>query len=225
MIWGRYPSTWSGAAAPKAQSAALPGAKESVAPEAAPRFAAEPEWSMLPRLVGFTYRRLLDILPYVVVVAGCIHVIVEKFKIFFPFWYMVAVPLVMHDFFRSRSFLASILGERCGLRKNDEMTEFWRKSWWEVAYSSHVFAFATMAFWAVYYRFEVFYPMFLPWGLYLSDRLLNWYRAYANVVPIIVAGASKGASTYVVNNGIGNKAEPSHVRLVLKKPHGFTYKA
>merc|ERR1712048_880060 len=132
---------------------------------------------------------------------------------------------VMHDFFRFRSYLASVFGDMCGLRKNDEMTEFWRKSWWEIAYSSHVFAFGTMAFWGVYYRFEVFYPMFLPWGLYLADRLLNWYRAYANVAPIIIAEAGKGASTYVVNSGAGDKAEPSHVRLLLKKPHGFTYKA
>merc|ERR1712151_905445 len=51
------------------------------------------------------------------------------------------------------------------------------------------------------------------------------YRAYANAVPIIIAGGSTGASSYVVNSGVGDMAEPSHVRLLLKKPPGFNYKA
>jgi len=79
-----------------------------------------------------------------------------------------------------------------------------------------------MAFFAVFYRLEVFYPMFLTWGLYFIDRLLFLYRAYAHKVNIIVG---EGTSSYVVNCGEGDKAEPSHVRLVLEKPPGFKYKA
>jgi hypothetical protein len=126
---------------------------------------------------GFLYRRLLDVVPLMVVLAGCHHVLIENFNIFFPFWFVDLILLSLHTFFQMRSFVASLIGECCCLQRNDEMTEFFRRSWWEAAYSAHVFAFTTMSFFAVFYRLEVFYPIFLTWGLYFVDRMLFLYRA------------------------------------------------
>jgi len=238
MIYSRYPGTLEGTKRRKTASLAGPvllgGAveqaekKELVAsmPKENPN-SLRPERDNIPDrkeggCLSFTYERLLEMVAWVVVISGCIHVIVQRFKIFFPFWFFVAIPLLLHTIFKLRSGLASICGERYGLRKGTELADLVRKSWWEIAYASHVFAFTVMAFWALYYRFEVFYPMLLTWGLYFMDRGFLIFRAYANPTSILVA---EGRSSYVVNQGVGATAEPSHVRLLLKKPKGFTYKA
>jgi len=211
MIWGRYPESWEGALPSRA-----PGHGRSTSHA---RAAGGDAGSGVH---GFVYRRVLDVVPLMVVLAGCHHVLVEEFNIFFPFWFVNLALLLLQSFFRLRSFVASLTGECCCLRRNDQMAEFFRKSWWEAAYSSHVFAVVTMSFFAVFYRLEVFYPIFLTWGLYFVDRLLFLYRAYAHRAGIVVG---EGTSSYVVNCGEGDRAEPSHVRLVLRKPPGFDYKA
>merc|ERR1712176_1413052 len=231
MIYARYPGTLESTSRKKTlSSTSAPGmleagseqgnAKEnqnSLRPQrdhVAPR----KQGTFLQKFGAFAYERLIEITSLVVVVSGCIHVIVQRFKIFFPFWFFVAIPLLLHALIKIRSAFASV----CGLPRGTELADLVKKSWWEIAYASHVFAFSIMAFWALYYRFEVFYPMLLTWGTYFMDRGLLFFRAWANPTSILV---TEGRSSYVVNQGIGANAEPSHVRLLLKKPKGFKYKA
>jgi NAD(P)H-flavin reductase len=177
-------------------------------------------WSSLPSIV---YGGMTALIPWIIVLAGCIHTFAQNFNIFFPFWFMILIPLTLHSFFQLRDWLAgSRFGERFGLRKGSEMAELVRKSWWEIAYASHVFAFAIMAYFAIFYRFEVFFPMLSTWGLYFVDRVVIYFKAYKYRFTIKVDGSN---SSYAVNQGSGANAQPSHVRLVLRKPPGFQYKA
>jgi len=220
MIWGRYQETWGGAVAPEKKIAASrPQSGDNEAP-ASKRCV----FRSAKGAVSFLYRWVMDIVPIAVAAAGCLHVINEQFNIFFPFWFPILGLLLLHVFLKCRSYVASVIGEYpwLGLKKDDEMSEFLRRSWWETAYASHVIAFSAMSAAALFYRFEVFYPIFLTWGMYTLDRLIFVARAYMHRMPIIVA---QGTSSYVVNRGEGARAEASHVRLVVKKPPGFSYKA
>jgi len=240
MIYSRYPGPLSGTrttgsksasssapvllgAAPdqgKAKDvASVPKADQSSGKQGT---ASEGSGNCRSRFLAFLYEFVILSVAWLIVISGMIHVIIQRFVVFFPFWFLVAIPLLAHTLIQIRSALASVCGERYGLRKGAELVDFVRKSWWEIAFASHVFAFSIMAFWALYYRYEVFYPMLITWGLYFSDRAWLLFKAYANPTYILV---DEGHSSYVVNQGVGASAEPSHVRLLLKKPKGFSYKA
>jgi NAD(P)H-flavin reductase len=203
------------------RAAAVPAVAEAPASAEPPKKSNEQNcWSSLPSVV---YGGMTALIPWIIVLAGCIHTFAQNFNIFFPFWFMILIPLTLHSFFQLRDRLAdSRFGERLGLRKGSEMAELVRKSWWEIAYASHVFAFSIMAYFAIFYRFEVFFPMLSTWGLYFVDRVVIFFKAYKYRFTIKVDGSN---SSYVVNQGSGSTAQPSHVRLVLKKPPGFQYKA
>jgi len=136
--------------------------------------------------------------------------------------------LVLHDgsFILLWPAVAMLLAlTTCGrLRRRGEWPDFLRRFWREAACSCHAFAFSVVMAAALYYRLQVFWPTLLPWGFYIADRWLAFRSGFRNTSHILVG--EHRASSYAVSKQNTNTGvvEPSHVRLVVAKPPGFTFR-
>lgn len=178
---------------------------------------------------GFAWRRLVDISMLIVPFAGClltltVETIVFETSVYLPFWFLIFPLVLLHTIIKARGFLLRRCGTRCArfLGHAEEAPEFLHRIWWEMAYAAHVAAAVVVISAALFIRLEIFFTALPTWTVYLIDRGLLIRDSIKNKAPIHVG---EGRSSHVISKeGSGGK-EPTHVRLVLKKPPGFDYKA
>mmetsp|Transcript_76986 Transcript_76986/g.152490 ORF Transcript_76986/g.152490 Transcript_76986/m.152490 type:complete len:1129 (-) Transcript_76986:56-3442(-) len=163
------------------------------------------EWRSLLAASPLTFT---DSCLFLAAISGCCLVLHDGS--FIPLWPVVVVLMPLTTCSR--------------LRRRGEWPDFLRRFWREAACSCHAFAFSIMMAAALYYRLQVFWPTLLPWGLYVADRWLAFRSGCRNTSHILVG--QHMVSSYAVSkqNTKTGVVEPSHVRLVVAKPPGFTFK-
>jgi len=156
----------------------------------------------------FAATPLTDSCLFLAALSGCCLVLHNGSLI--PLWPAVATLLALTTCAR--------------LRHRGEWPDFLRRFWRETACSCHAFAFSVVMAAALYYRLQVFWPTLLPWGCYIADRWLAFRSGFRNTSHILVG--QHRTSSYAVSKQNANTGlvEPSHVRLVVAKPPGFTFR-
>lgn len=168
-------------------------------------------------------RRLVEILVLCIAISGTAIAVrgsgTSPFvPFFFPAWPFVLVMILLHLIVKLKAFIFSSYGGS----SDSEWLDHLRNIWWELASVSHVIAFSIMVAFALFIRFDVFWPALFTWGFYFLDRFIGIIRAARFRTPILIGN---GKSSYVVDSGKGSNPQPSYVRLVVKKPAGFKYRA
>ncbi|CAK0907219.1 unnamed protein product [Prorocentrum cordatum] len=193
----------------------------------------------------FVRRRVVDICLLVGAVSGCLIVLEDNISQMTPrnailahalifLWPLVLLVLVLQTMFKFQAFVREVVGmcspklAKCFSLGSNQWSEPLQRSWWEIAYFCHVAGYSLLVVGALTMRLTVFWPTLFTWGYDVMtdfyDRIMIMKCARNNTTPIVVDVGSI-QSSYTINKGEGATAEPSHVRLVLKKPPGFQYKA
>lgn len=177
----------------------------------------------------FLYRRIVEVCLLTAALSGTMLAITgaatSSFVPFFvPFWPIILLVVGVQICIKFKTFVLELLP--CTSHNLDNQSnallDHIRTCWWEVAYCSHVAGVFIVLFFALFIRFAVFYAALVPWGLYAFERYIGIRQAGANKASILVG---EGKSSYNVDAGRGGDPQPSHVRLVVKKPEGFEYRA